>query len=249
MPELAADAAGLLRALGRRERPRLRALDGRHDRPGAGDPLPRARARLVLGGTTPGGPRAVLPRRRAGRARRGRSRAGGALAGRALLARFRREHPERVRELLPYFARHRAPPRGAWAHWWATVYHDTVVAAGADPGADARAARRRGRDGAGRQRAAAGRRGSRTPSWRSSRRGPRVPLERPRSPTTRWPSWLDRRGPIAPGRAAAGVAARAEPLTRALGPADRRGADGSEPRRARRRTELRRRSAHVATDR
>ena len=45
MAELAADAAGLLRALGRRERARVRALDGRDDRPGARDPLPRAGAR------------------------------------------------------------------------------------------------------------------------------------------------------------------------------------------------------------
>ena len=40
--------------------------------------------------------------------------------------RFRREHPERVRELLTYFFRHRARPHGVAWHWWASVYHDTV---------------------------------------------------------------------------------------------------------------------------
>ena len=76
MAELAADAAGLLRALGIDERARLRALDGRHDRPGARDPLPRARARARArrdhAGRPAGGAADAARARRAGRRRRGR---------------------------------------------------------------------------------------------------------------------------------------------------------------------------------
>ena len=39
---------------------------------------------------------------------------------------FRREQPQRTRELLRHFAEHRAKPQGIAAHWWASVYHDTV---------------------------------------------------------------------------------------------------------------------------
>ena len=63
---------------------------------------------LILGGTTPGGPRARVPRWRAGRAVPRHARQA-RLARRALFSpAFRREHPDRVAVLLRYFARHRA---------------------------------------------------------------------------------------------------------------------------------------------
>jgi hypothetical protein len=42
-------------------------------------------------------------------------------------------------------------------------------------------------------------------------------LEAPERSSALLLDWLDRRGPIAPGRPRTGLAARAEPLTRALG--------------------------------
>ena len=87
---------------------------------------------LVLGGTTPGGPRAARPALRELGAL-GAGAAGGWTDGeRRWLGEwlfseaFRREQPERVRELLRHFGRHRAPPQGVWSHWWASVYHDTT---------------------------------------------------------------------------------------------------------------------------
>ena len=87
MAELAADAAGLLRRARRRERARLRALDGRHDRPGARDPLPgagaRAGARRDVARRPAGGAPGAARARGAGRGRgrrmdRRRARAGSA---------------------------------------------------------------------------------------------------------------------------------------------------------------------------
>jgi 3-oxoadipate enol-lactonase len=112
MPELAADAAQLLRRLG---------IDAAHVYGiSMGGMIaqelalrfPQRVRGLVLAGTTPGGPRAFRP-------------AVGELArGRWLFSpAFRREHPERVRELLRYF---HLQPAALWSHWWATVYHDTV---------------------------------------------------------------------------------------------------------------------------
>lgn len=86
---------------------------------------------LVLGGTTPGGPRARLPN--LGRlARLGRDLLRSSVAaGRPTLApllfsdRFRREHPDRVVAVLRSFRAHRSSWWGVNAHWWASVYHDT----------------------------------------------------------------------------------------------------------------------------
>jgi 3-oxoadipate enol-lactonase len=178
---------------------------------------------LVLGGTTPGGPRAARPTLRELQALGGAAAGGWRDGDRSWLAswlfsdEFRRDQPERVRELLPLFGRHRATSQGLWAHWWASVYHDTtsrldriqaptLVMHGecdamapignahllADGIPDAELAVVPGA-------------------------GHAYLLERPEASLALLTNWLDRRGPIPPGRARTGLAARAEPLTRALG--------------------------------
>jgi pimeloyl-ACP methyl ester carboxylesterase len=210
MPELAADAAGLLRRLG---------LDSAHVYGMSMGGMiaqelalrfPERVRGLVLAGTTPGGPRALRPA--VSELARERS-----LAALLFSPQFRREHPERVRALLPYFGRHRAKAAGVWAHWWATVYHDTFARLGAiqaptlvmHGGADAMSPVGNGRLLA-----------ERIPDAELvvlPGAGHAFPLERPREAFDVLAEWLDRRGPIPAGAPRTGVAARAEPLTRALG--------------------------------
>jgi pimeloyl-ACP methyl ester carboxylesterase len=248
MPELAADAAGLLRAL---------ELDSAHVyglsmggmiAQELAIRFPERVRGLVLGGTTPGGPRAVLPTAAELAALGGAIARKRSLAGALFSPEFRREHPERVRALLPYFAQHRATPRGAWAHWWATVYHDTmsrlgriqaptlVLHGGADtmaPLANARLLAERIPDAELKVIAGAGH---------------AFALERPQESYDALTEWLDRRGPIRPGRPRTGVGAVAEPFTRALGlPIGAARTTASLAGLATDR--LRRRSAHVAADR
>jgi Serine aminopeptidase, S33 len=130
---------------------------------------------------------------------------------------FRRDQPERARELLRHFAAHRARPRGIAAHWWASVYHDTVSRLGEiqaptlvmhgacdamSPVANARLLAKRIPDaqlalveGAGHAYA----------------------LERPQESFSLMARWLDSREPIPAGEPHIGITARAEPVTRALG--------------------------------
>jgi pimeloyl-ACP methyl ester carboxylesterase len=182
----------------------------------------RVRA-LVLGGTTPGGPRAARPGLRElqalGVAAAGGWREGGRpwLGAWLFSEEFRREQPERVRFLLEHFARHRASPQGAAAHWWATVYHDTCSRLGRiqaptlvmHGGADTMA-----------------------PIANAELLADRIPdatlavvpnaghayvLERPEESLALLTDWLDAREPVPAGRPNGGLAARAEPVTRALG--------------------------------
>lgn len=178
---------------------------------------------LVLGGTTPGGPRAVRPAvgelgAMAGGAVEALGKPGRPWLGALVFSEaFRREHPERVGELLAYFRQHRAGPRGLLSHWWATVYHDTVsrlariqaptlvMHGGEDamsPLANARLLAARIPDaelvivpGAGHA----------------------YMLEQPQQSLELLLDWMRAREPIAPGRPVTGVAARMEPVTRALG--------------------------------
>jgi pimeloyl-ACP methyl ester carboxylesterase len=201
MPELAADAARVLRSL-RFDSAHVYGVSmGGMVAQELALRFPERVRGLVLAGTTPGGPRAFRP-------------ALGELAGGRWLfsPAFRREHPDRVRELLRSFD---VRPAALWSHWWATVYHDTVSrlgqiqaptlvmhgeADGISPVANARLLAERIPDadlvilpGAGHAFA----------------------LERPREAFEAVRRFLDR--PIAPGRPRTGVLARAEPLTRKLG--------------------------------
>ncbi len=178
---------------------------------------------LVLGGTTAGGPRAIRPTlRELGSMGLG---AAGALRkpGRPWLGplvfsdAFRREHPERARELLRHFARHRARPQGIAAHWWASVYHDTVSRLGAIRAPTL---------------VLHGDADTMTSPDNARMLADAIPdaelvllpgaghaylLEQPEASRDALTGWLARRGPIAPGVARTGWGARAEPLTRALG--------------------------------
>ena len=179
---------------------------------------------LVLGCSTPGGPRAIRPTARELAALGGGAVRGLREPGRPMLARmlfsdeFRAREPERARELLRHFAAHRARPHGVAGHWWASVYHDTVARlgriqaptlvlhGGADrmaPIANARLLARRIPDATLRVVEGAGH---------------AYLLEAPEASHELFLDWLDARpAPVAAGRAHTGLAARAEPFTRALG--------------------------------
>jgi pimeloyl-ACP methyl ester carboxylesterase len=178
---------------------------------------------LVLASTTPGGPRAVRPALGELAALLGQTVGALREPGRPWLGAmlfsepFRREQPERVRKLLAYFARHRASAWGVNAHWWATVYHDTVSRL---PCIQAPTLVMHGE------------RDAMSPIGNARMLAERIPdaelaivpgaghafaLERPEQSLSLVLDWLRRRGPIAAGAAPAGLAARAEPVTRALG--------------------------------
>src|SRR5215210_1340736 len=118
MAELAADAAGLLRELDVDSAHVCGLSMGGMIAQELAIRFPQRVRGLVLGGTTPGGPRAARPTLREMQA------LGGAAAGdwregeRSWLGEwvfskaFRREQPERARELLRHFGRHRATPQG-----------------------------------------------------------------------------------------------------------------------------------------
>src|SRR4051794_11319668 len=126
MPELAADAAGLLRALGVESAHVYGVSMGGMIAQELAIQFPERVRGLVLGGTTPGGPRAVRPDVRELAALGGSVAARRSLGGALFSPEFRRDHPDRVRTLLRYFARHRATAKGALSQFGATVYHDTV---------------------------------------------------------------------------------------------------------------------------
>lgn len=178
---------------------------------------------LVLGATTPGGPRAVRPA--LGELRALGAAAGGALAepGRPWLgamlfsAEFRREHPRRTRELLRHFAQHPAKAQGIAAHWWASVYHDTVSRLGQIQAPTL---------------VMHGERDAMTPVANAHMLVKRIPdaelalaagaghayaLERPDESIEKMARWLGRREPIRAGAPRAGMWVGTEPATRALG--------------------------------
>jgi 3-oxoadipate enol-lactonase len=223
MAELAADAAGLMRAAGVESAHAYGLSMGGMIAQELAIRFPERVRGLVLGGTSPGGPRAARPTLRELQAL-GAAAAGGWRDGeRSWLAHwlfsdeFCRDHPERVRELLPLFGRHRATPRGVWAHWWASVYHDTasrlrriqaptlVMHGERDamaPIANARLLAQRIPD---------------AELAVVPRAGHAYLLERPEASLGLLTEWLARRGPIPAGDARTGLVARTEPLTRALG--------------------------------
>ncbi len=224
MAELATDAARLLDALGVPSAHVYGISMGGMIAQELAIRFPERVRALVLGGTTPGGPRALRPGLgelgALGAAAAGGLREPGRpwLAGCLFSPEFRREQPQRVRELIAHFDRHRAPPHGALTHLWASIYHDTLsrlhriqaptlVMHGAD---DAMAP-------IGNARLLA----DRIPDAELAivpHAGHAYMLERPRDSYEIFAAWLERRGPDAvPGRPNGGLTARAEPLTRALG--------------------------------
>ena len=253
MAELAADAAGLLRELGSESAHVYGLSMGGMIAQELALRFPERVRGLVLGGTTPGGPRAARPTLRELGALGGAAAGGWRDGQRSWLGEwvfseeFRRSEPERARELLRHFGRHRATPQGVWAHWWASVYHDTtsrlhciqaptlVMHGERDamaPIANARLLAERIPD---------------AELCIVPRAGHAYMLERPEASFDLLTGWLDRRGPIAAGAPRSRAAARAEPLTRALGlpiGAARAGASLA----GMSRDKLRRKDRHVAAD-
>jgi 3-oxoadipate enol-lactonase len=221
MPELAADAAGLLAALDLASAHVYGVSMGGMVALELSLRFPERVRGLVLGGTSPGGPRAVLPTlgelsALASGASGGRGR-GDWLAAALFSPAFRREQPERVAELLAYFARHPPSRHGVLSHWWATVYHDTTARLGQIQAPTL---------------VMHGEQDRLTPIGNARLLAERIPdaelavvpgaghayaLERPAASYALLTDWLERRAPIPPGRPRRGVIARAEPLTRPFG--------------------------------
>ena len=178
---------------------------------------------LVLGCSTAGGPRAIRPTVSEWGALLA-AMAGGLrqpgrpwLAGALFSPEFRRDEPERVRSLLQFFAAHRAPPHGAWAHFVASVYHDTVSRLHCIQAPTL---------------VLHGERDAMAPIANARLIASRIPdselrivpgaghaygLERPEESRDMTFEWFDSRSPIAAGRARVDRAAPFEPATRALG--------------------------------
>ena len=223
MPELAHEAVRLLDALGVESAHVYGLSMGGMIAQELAIRFPERVRGLVLGCSTPGGPRAVRPALRelaalgAASVRTLREPGRPWLGALLFSPEFRAEQPERVRALLRHFAAHRAPPHGAASHWWASVYHDTVsrlhriqaptlVLHGERdaiaPLANARLLAQLIPDAELAIVTAAGH---------------AYALERPEASLALLTQWLERRGPIAAGRPHGGAAARMEPVSRALG--------------------------------
>lgn len=223
MPELAADATRLLDALGVDSAHVCGVSMGGMIAQELAIRFPERVRGLVLGCTTPGGPRAARPAAAelaallGGAARAWRAPGRPWLGSMLFSPEFRREHPDRVLELLDYFGRHRASPRGIAAHWWASVYHDTVSRL---PRIQAPTLVMQGEhDGI-------------SPLANSQLLAERIPdaelaivpgaghafaLERPEESRALLLDWLRRREPIRAGRPDTGAGAHVERFTRAFG--------------------------------
>ena len=176
---------------------------------------------LVLGCTTHGGPRAVLPSPKVAAALTARGAPAELrvqLLGRALFSEdFRLREPALVRRYLGLLNAHRTSARGAVSHLAASAYHDTRARLG---------------------RIAAptlvlhGDRDVLTPPANARLLADAIPdatlalvrgtghaylLEQPQESHRLFLDWLRPRSPVPSGRPLTGIAARSEPLTRHLG--------------------------------
>jgi pimeloyl-ACP methyl ester carboxylesterase len=176
---------------------------------------------LVLGCTTHGGPRAVLPAPRVAAALTARGAPAelrAQLVGRALFSEdFRRREPALVRRYLGLLNTHRTSARGAVSHLAASTYHDTRA--------------RLGRISAPTL-VLHGDRDVLTPPANARLLAEAIPdatlglvhgaghaylLEQPDESHRQFLDWLRARSPVHAGRPLTGLAARSEPLTRHLG--------------------------------
>lgn len=176
---------------------------------------------LVLGATSHGGPRAVLPSPRIAAALTSRGAPAAVraeLVGRAVFSeQFRAQEPALVQRYLGLLGQHRSSARGLVSHLTAATYHDTrarlgritaptlVMHGGADqltPVANARLL-------AG---AIPGAELAVLPGC-----GHGYLLEQPEESHRRFDAWLGARSPVTPGPPLTRLAASTEPLTRHLG--------------------------------
>lgn len=225
MTELAADAVGLLDVLGVPAAHVYGLSMGGMIAQEVAIRYPDRVLGLILGGTTPGGPRAVRPALAELRAlglaaapRAGSSTARGRIVASALFSeRFRTREPARAAELVGYLGRHRATPVGVSAHWWASVYHDTMSRL---PRISAPTLVLHGELDSlcplGNARLLAQLIGDAELAVVPGA-GHAYLLECPAESAALLTGWLDRRGPIAPGRPRSDLARRVEPLVRPFG--------------------------------
>ncbi len=176
---------------------------------------------LVLGCTTHGGPRAVLPSPRVAAALTARGAPAelrAQLVGRALFSEdFRRREPALVRRYLGLLNAHRTSARGAFSHLAASTYHDTRARLGRIEAPTL---------------VLHGDRDALTPPANARLLVEAVPdatlglvrgaghaylLEQPQESHRLFLDWLRARSPVPAGRPLTGLAARSEPLTRHLG--------------------------------
>ena len=223
MPELAADAAGLLDELGIASAHVYGVSMGGMIAQEVALRFPERVRGLVLGCTSPGGPRSVRPTVRelrvvaAAAASAPRSPVDGTLAAVLFSERFRRDEPERARFLLEHFRRHLPAAQGVAAQLLASVFHDTVSRLDQVQAPTL---------------VLHGERDVMAPLDNARMLAERIPnaelaivpgaghayaLERPDVSFDLFASWYARHAPIAPGVARRGLTARVEPVTRALG--------------------------------
>lgn len=176
---------------------------------------------LVLGATSHGGPRQVLPSPRIAAALTSRGAPAAVraeLVGRAMFTEdFRRREPALARTYLGLLGAHRASGRGLLAHLTASTYHDTRARLGriSAPTLVLHGAQDQLTPVANARQLAAGIPDATLEVIPDAGHG--YLLERPDEAHARLVRWVAARSPIAPGRPLVGVRAASEPLTRHLG--------------------------------